>query len=255
VGWEVRRSIWQTEGMSHEPTYLDASYLRKAAITLHICYANSSWSPPSTTRLWRQRKSYLLHQLHIGGLRTTIFLERSCLAVVFASRKLWHYMLAHSVKLIGKIDPLKYLLSKADLTGRLAKWVMLLSKYDIEYVEWKAIKGQIIADQLAETPLQGTTPMTFEFPDEDILSITTHSWKLYFDGSYTNHGLGAWILLVTPHSDTIPKSYRLLFPCTNNIVEYEALVIGLKMAAEWQIKELHVYGDSQLVINQVNDDY
>lgn len=50
-------------------------------------------------------------------------------------------MLAHSVKLVAKIDLLKYLLNKATLTGRLAKWVMILTEFDIEYVERKAIKG------------------------------------------------------------------------------------------------------------------
>ena len=42
---------------------------------------------------------------------------------------------------------------------------------------------------------------------------------------------------------------------TNNIVEYESLTNGLKMAIEWRIKKLHIYGDSQLIINQVNDNY
>lgn len=44
-------------------------------------------------------------------------------------------MLAHTIKLVAKIDPLKYLLSKAALTGRLAKWVMILSEFDIQYIE------------------------------------------------------------------------------------------------------------------------
>ena len=61
-------------------------------------------------------------------------------------------------------------------------------------------------------------------------------------------------LFVSPHGYTIPKSYKLLFPCTNNIAEYEALTNGLKMAIEWRITKLHIYGDSQLIINQVNDD-
>lgn len=63
-------------------------------------------------------------------------------------------MLTHTIKLVAKIDPLKYLLSKAALTGRLAKWVMLLSEFDIQYVERRAIKGKIIADQLAELHYQ-----------------------------------------------------------------------------------------------------
>lgn len=53
-------------------------------------------------------------------------------------------MLNKEIKLIAKIDPLKYLLSKASLTGHTAKWVMLLSEFDIEYVDRKAIKIQVI---------------------------------------------------------------------------------------------------------------
>lgn len=40
-----------------------------------------------------------------------------------------------------------------------------------------------------------------------------------------------------------------------NLGAYEALTNGLKMAIEWRITELHIYGDSQLIINQVNDNY
>ena len=74
------------------------------------------------------------------------FIEKAYLAIVFASQKLPHYLLTHKVKLISKIDPLKYLLKKIALTGRLAKWVMILSEFDIKYVDRKAIKGQAIAD-------------------------------------------------------------------------------------------------------------
>jgi len=64
-------------------------------------------------------------------------------------------MLNHTTHLIAKIDPLKYLLSKASLTSRATKWVLILSKFDIIYKNHKAIKGQAIAYQLAEAPLQG----------------------------------------------------------------------------------------------------
>ena len=69
------------------------------------------------------------------------------------------------------------------------------------------------------------------------------------------NGSGVGALFVSPHGYMIPKSYKLLFPCTNNIVEYEALTNELKMAIEWRIIVLHIYGDSQLIINQVNDNY
>lgn len=164
-------------------------------------------------------------------------------------------MLAHTIKLVAKIDPLKYLLSKVALTGRLTKWVMILSQFDIQYIERRAIMGQVIADQLAKAPLQDHQPIQVDFLDRDILNINTKQWILYVDGSFTRHGLGASILFVTPEGHTIPRSYKLMFPYTNNVVEYEALVTSIKVVVEWKITKLKVYGDSQLIINQVNDDY
>lgn len=59
------------------------------------------------------------------------FIQKSYLEVVFSTQQLRHYMLTQTIKFIAKIDPLKYLLSKDALTGRLAKWVMILSEFDI----------------------------------------------------------------------------------------------------------------------------
>lgn len=165
-------------------------------------------------------------------------------------------MLNHKTKLIAKIDPLKYLLRKVALTSRLAKWVMILSEYEIEYVDHKMIKGHVIADQLTDAPLKVDHPLVSEFPNESILVINTPTtWKLYFDGSYTSHGSRVGILFITPQGDSIPKSFRIAFSCTNNMAKYEALLTGLRMAINLKIKYLQVYGDSQLVIKQVNDDY
>lgn len=182
-------------------------------------------------------------------------IEKASLALVFASHKLRHYMLAHSIKLVAKIDPLKYLLSKATLTGRLAKWVMVLTEFDIEYVERKAIKGQVIADQIVDAPLEDSQPLHIEFLDESIMHLTQRSWKMFFDGSFTQHGSSARIIFITPQKYSIPKDYKILFPCTNSIAKYEALVNGIKLAIEWKILELHIYGDSQLITNQINDIY
>lgn len=160
-------------------------------------------------------------------------IERVCLTIILVATTLRHYMLTHKVQLIAKIDPLKYLLSKAALIGRLAKWVMILSEFDIEYVDHKAIKGHVIVDQLANTPLKGDHPLISNFLDEEIFMITTtQPWKLYFDGSYTRDGSRTSILSITPQGDIIPKSYRLTFPCTNNIAEYEVLITGLRLAKQ-----------------------
>lgn len=85
--------------------------------------------------------------------------------------------------------------------------------------------------------------------------MTERTWKIFFDGFFMQNGSKASVLFFSPHGYTIPKSYKLLFLCTNDIFEYEALTNGLKMAIEWRITKLHIYGDSQLIINQVNENY
>lgn len=98
-------------------------------------------------------------------------IEQACLAVIFASQKLRQYMLSHKVQLIACFDPLNYLLSRVALTGRLSKWVMILSEFDIEYMDRKEMKGYIIVDYLAKAPLQDNHPLLKDFPDESIFTL------------------------------------------------------------------------------------
>lgn len=74
--------------------------------------------------------------------------------------------------MVTKIYLLRYLLSKATLIGRLAKWVVILSEFYIQYVEQKAIKGQAIADQLVEAPMQSLLLLNIYFHNESIVIIT-----------------------------------------------------------------------------------
>ena len=62
-------------------------------------------------------------------------------------------MLVYSVILIAQMDPLKYLFEKPVLNNRMAKWIFLLSEFDLSYVTQKAIKGQVMADFLADNPI------------------------------------------------------------------------------------------------------
>lgn len=133
---------------------------------------------------------------------------------------------------------------------------MIINKFDIKCVERKAIKGQVIIAQLEDAPIINDYPLILESLDESILATSPlRLWQLYFNKSFTQHGAGARILLVTPQGDCIPKTYRLSFPCTNNIVKYKKLTIGLQIVIQWRIQELCVFGDSQLVFWQINNDY
>jgi ribonuclease HI len=78
---------------------------------------------------------------------------------------------------------------------------------------------------------------------------------MYFDGSSSKEGLGAGILLISPSEEIITLSYKIEFETTNNIVEYEAMVFGLRAAKDMAIDCLAIFGDSELVINQVRNIY
>ena len=67
---------------------------------------------------------------------------------------------------------------------------------------------------------------------------------------------GIVILLISPQGDHIPRSVRLTFSdhhrLTNNIVEYEACIIGLEIALDLRVRQLEIHGDSNLVIQQTH---
>jgi ribonuclease HI len=81
---------------------------------------------------------------------------------------------------------------------------------------------------------------------------------MFFDGASSYLGVGAGALLITPDDQfVIPFSYRLQWyiDCTNNVCEYEALVLGLEAARRMKIKNLEVFGDAELIIKQINWQY
>ena len=80
-------------------------------------------------------------------------------------------------------------------------------------------------------------------------------WSMFFDGSCSKDGSGVGIFLISPAGTTYKFSFTLSSPCTNNIVEYEALLLGLRLAHKYGIKCLKVVGDSELVVSQFRNVY
>ncbi|KAL0283693.1 UNVERIFIED_CONTAM: hypothetical protein Sangu_2873300 [Sesamum angustifolium] len=80
-------------------------------------------------------------------------------------------------------------------------------------------------------------------------------WNLFVDGSSTLQGSGVGVILETPQGDKIQYALRFSFDASNNEAEYEALLVGGKLAQAAGAKYLRAYSDSQLVVNQVNGDY
>ena len=80
-------------------------------------------------------------------------------------------------------------------------------------------------------------------------------WQMYFDGASSKEGAGAGVLLISAGGEVISLMYKLEFKTTNNTAEYEALILGLRAAKDVGIKEFIVFGNSELVIQQVKNVY
>jgi ribonuclease HI len=78
---------------------------------------------------------------------------------------------------------------------------------------------------------------------------------MYFDGSLKLQGAGAGILFIAPRGEQLRYALQLLFPASNNAAKYEALIHRLSIAVSLSIKKHMVYGDSLVVISQINKDW
>jgi ribonuclease HI len=78
---------------------------------------------------------------------------------------------------------------------------------------------------------------------------------MFFDRYSSSEGAGAGVLFMSPSQEAISLSYKLEFETTNNVAEYEALVLGMRAAKEMGIREMAVFGDAELIIQQVRNVY
>ncbi|KAM0969974.1 hypothetical protein ACFX2A_018407 [Malus domestica] len=122
------------------------------------------------------------------------------------------------------------------LTGRIGKWILALSEFSFQYVPQRAVKGQAIADFLAE----------HQESRDEIINIPGTLEK----------ALGAEIVIVNPQRIYHYYSFLLDYQGnTNNRAEYETLIIGLEILMDLGVMEVEVFGDSELVINQLNGEF
>ncbi|RVW24395.1 Retrovirus-related Pol polyprotein from transposon 297 [Vitis vinifera] len=123
-----------------------------------------------------------------------VMIERYCLTLVWAIRRLRHYMTKYS------------------------------------YASQKAIKESIVVDHLASLPTFEDKPIDDDFPDEEFVAMTSLlGWCMYFDGATNQSGY--------------------------EIVEYEACILGLETALELGIRQMEIFGDSNLVLRHIRGDW
>jgi ribonuclease HI len=164
--------------------------------------------------------------------------------VLLTARKLRQYFDDHKVIVVTGF-PIGDILHNKEAIGRIAKWACELGAHDIEFRPRTTIKTQALVDFVSEWT-------EHQVPDSPEV---TEVWRMYFDGSLKLQGAGAGILFIAPRGEQLKYALQLLFPASNNAAEYEALIHGLSIIVSLGIKKLMVYGDSLVVISQINKDW
>ena len=164
------------------------------------------------------------------------------LALQVATKKLRPYFQAHPIVVLTNL-PLWCTIHNPNLSGRMARWAIELSEFNIHYKPRLAKKGQVLADFLAEIPQSGTSQGSLNW------------WTLNVDGASQQTGVSIGLKLKSPTEERIEQAIRLGFIVSNNELEYEAILVGIELAATVSADRLLIRSDSQLVMGQVNEEF
>jgi hypothetical protein len=145
-------------------------------------------------------------------------LEKVLYAVLMASRKLQHYFQAYHI-IVPSSQPLKDIVRNREATGRIGKWTVELNEFSIDYVHRSSIQSQALADFIADW-----TPGA----QEEETNKDAEAWIVFCDGSWGTFDAGAAAVLVASSKVRTCYAAKTDFSCTNNIAEYEALLLGLQ---------------------------
>ncbi|XP_075649982.1 uncharacterized protein LOC142620504 [Castanea sativa] len=183
---------------------------------------------------------YYISKTFVDAETKYLPLEKLVLALVHSTRKLPHYFQAHTVHVLTEY-PLQSLLRRSNFTERIDKWGTRLGSFDIRYRPRNSVKGQVLTDFIAEFSPRST---------DVVCLVEVRPWKVFVDGASNTAGAGVGIVVITPEGLKLEHLFRLGFRASNNEAEYEALLTGLRVVMDLGAKEVEVYSNSLIVVNQ-----
>ncbi|XP_034701958.1 uncharacterized protein LOC117926776 [Vitis riparia] len=192
-----------------------------------------------------QKPVYFISKALVDAETRYSRMERTALVLRTAAQKLRPYFQAHPITVLTN-QPLRNILHKLDITGRMLRWAIELSEYGIGYQPRLSLKGQVMANFITELPEAST-------PDKE--SIPDNWWSLYVDGVSRSSGSRVGLLLKTPTGERLEQSIRLNFPASNNEAEYEVILSGLNFAITLNASKLKIHSDPQLIVWQILKEY
>ncbi|XP_021984866.1 uncharacterized protein LOC110880703 [Helianthus annuus] len=179
-------------------------------------------------------------------------MEKLVLALLHASRRLRRYFTGHVITVLTNFH-IGTILQKPEMSGRLAKWAIELGGHNILYRPRPAIKGQVLADFVTEVPVDKIKDC--EIVETPVQDTSNELWLLYTDGASNEDGVGAGLRLVSPEKHEFTYAIKLDFKNTNNEAEYEAFLVGLRLAIKMGAQNLRAHVDSLLIASQINGLY
>jgi hypothetical protein len=165
----------------------------------------------------KQAPVYFVSEVLSPSKKNYTELEKVLYAVLMASRKLRHYFQAYHI-IVPSSQPLKDIMRNREAIRRIGKWATELNEFTIDYVHRSSIQSQALADFIADW-----TPGA----QEEEINKDAEAWTVFCDGSWGTFSAGAAAVLVAPSKVRTCYAAKLDFICTNNIAEYEALLLGL----------------------------
>jgi ribonuclease HI len=176
-------------------------------------------------------------------------LEKISYAVVMASRKLRHYFEAFKVRVTSD-GGLGELFRNPEASVRITKWAAELSRYNITFEPRTAIKSQVLADFIVDST--GPTWQQEESPEK--------VWTIHCDDAWCHARASAAAIITSPTGVKYRYTACLSFAlesdrCTNNVAEYESVILGLRKLRALGVTTCIIRTDSKVVAGQVEKEY
>ena len=133
-------------------------------------------------------------------------MEKLILALVTTARRLRPYFQAHNIE-VPTEHPMRQILHKTETSGRLIKWAIELSEFDIRYKPRTAVKGQVLVDLIVEFTPSNTSAQPTETSH---LAPDLRIWRLSVNGAANSQGNGAGLILTSPDGiDVVRPQIRI----------------------------------------------